>query len=242
MAARRKSAKRKASTKSKAARRKKAAAKKATRKKVAKKKAPKRKKVTKKKALARKAVSKTPPIEALARKLIQSTKDPAKMNLEQLYAEGVVSREPGCEPAVGLDGMRKKFSDWASAIQSATWKVRNSFVKQNTICIEWEAEIEMKGGRRLSFEEVSVHQVKGGKIVEERYYCDPAIFESPAEPSEAEVSLEESLLPSTPVAPPIAEPEAELFEPDGPPKRDDPPPPFEEEEDPEEPDIDPLDL
>jgi ketosteroid isomerase-like protein len=237
MAARRKSAKRKSSSKSKAARRKKPAAKKPARKKASKKKAPARKKPAAKKAPARKAVAKTPPIESLARKLIQATKDPAKMNLEELYAEGVVSREPGCEPVVGLAGMREKFSNWASAIQSATWKVRNSFVKQNTICIEWEAEIELKSGRRFPFEEVSVHQVKGGKIVEERYYCDPAIFESPAEPSEPE-TLEESLLPSTPVAPPIAD----LLDPDEPRRHDDLRPPFEEEEEAEESDIDPLDL
>ncbi len=88
---------------------------------------------------------------------------------------------------------------------------------------------------------ISFHQCcngKGGKIVEERYYCDPTIFESPAEPSEPE-ALEESLLPSTPVAPPIAEPEAGLLDPDEPPRRDAPPPPFDEQAQADHPDIPP---
>jgi len=250
MAARRKSAKRKSSSKPKAAKGKaparkkpapkKASGKKATPKKVTKKKAPAPKKVTRAKAPARKAAPKTPPIEALARKLIQGTMDPAKMDLEQLYAGGVVSRQPRREPAVGLAGMRKKFSDWASMTRSASWKVRNSFIKQNTICIEWQAQIELKDGRRISLEEVSLHQVKGGKIVEERYYYDPSILESRGASMDTDASPEESLLPRAPVAPPISEPEDDLLDADEPSRRE--LAPFEDEEDMEEPDLDPLDL
>lgn len=263
MAARRKSSKRKSSSKSKAARRKsparkktarkkaskkkatrkKVTKKKPTRKKVTKKKAPARKKAAGKKALPRKAAPKTSPVESLARKLIAGTRDPSKLKLDELYADGVISREPGREPAVGLAGMREKFSDWASMARSTIWKARNSFVKQNTICIEWEAEIELQDGRSVSFEEVAVHQVKGGKIVEERYYYDPAIFESAAgaepgigDPGDAqESSWEEPPMPKAPIAPPIAE-----LEPDDPSTRHTSIAPLEDE--PEEPDIDPMDL
>ena len=161
----------------------KATAKKAPAKKAAGRKAPARKKTAAKKAARPKAL--TP--EGLARKIVRVMQDPSKRVVEELYAEECQSFEPTQpEPALGHEGLREKNAGWESFQDSAKakWNAKNVFIKRNTICIEWEAEIHPREGRKFAFQEVAVHETKGGKIVSERFYYNPAQLGGPAAPAE----------------------------------------------------------
>lgn len=182
-ATRRKKATRKKATRKKAAR-KKTTRRKAPRKKAARKKAPRKKaakKKTARKPARKKAAKSISGPEAVARKIVQATLDPSKFQIEDLYAENCTSLESGGgPPAEGHEGLRQKMEMWEQMQDGTTWRARNVFVKGNTVSIEWDCDVKLKDGRSVSFSEVAVHQVKGGKIVSERYYYDPAQLAPPA--------------------------------------------------------------
>ena len=70
---------------------------------------------------------------------------------------------------------RAKAAGFEAELESGTWNARNQWVKGNTIAIEWEAQLRFKNGRSVTLEEIAVHEIRGGKIVAERYYYDPAL-------------------------------------------------------------------
>jgi ketosteroid isomerase-like protein len=178
----------------------KAASKKGTKKATrpaAKSKASPRKKPARKKAPAR---AMTPTAEAVARKIVRATQHPGKVATEDLYAENCVSWEPNqADPAIGHEGRRSKDAGWEEFQDSAraVWKPKNVFIKRNTICIEWDAEIHTRDGRVVRMEEVAVHELKGGKIVSERYYFDPGRLAPPA----AEPPAPQAAAPAPPEPP-----------------------------------------
>ena len=103
----------------------------------------------KRKATVR-ARPKTATSDAIARKIVRMTKDHSKFNLEDLYAEDCVSYEPNQdEPALGHEGLRAKNEFWDGFQDSskADWNAKNIFIKGNTICIEWDANIVTREGR-----------------------------------------------------------------------------------------------
>ncbi len=132
------------------------------------------------------AARKTLTPESLARKIVRATTgDSGHVNLEDLYAEDCTSIEAtGGDPAVGLAGLQEKLDGWMSVVDSQAWKTRHVWIKGNTIAIEWEADLKFRDGRRIQFEEVAVHEVRGGKIVAERYYYDPAVLALPGQPAQ----------------------------------------------------------
>ena len=145
--------------------------------------------VARKKTAAKKKAGKqvrkpsAPSLDALARKIVHATQaDPASINVADYYAEDVVSQEPAGEPIRGLAGMEAKSRAWESIQDSraAKWNAQKTFTGGKHICIEWEADLQMSDGRRVTFNEVAVHEVRGSKIVAERYYYDPASLAPPA--------------------------------------------------------------
>ncbi len=134
-------------------------------------------------ASARKAVARKPPsIESMARKIVRVTNNPTQLKLADLYSDTCTSIEAGPgEPVVGLEALDQKLAFWMSIVELQTWKPRNVWIKGNTIAIQWDADLKFKDGRSVAFEEVAVHEVRGGKIVAERYYYDPAVLAPPAE-------------------------------------------------------------
>lgn len=140
-----------------------------------------RKKPARKKASAR---PKTPTAEAIARKIVRATKDPSKLVVEDLYAEDCVSEEAGGgEPAVGHEAIKAKNAFWEEFQDSSktVWTPKNTFTKKNLICIEWQADVAARDGRSLTLQETAIHELRGGKIVRERYYYDPSVIGPPAE-------------------------------------------------------------
>lgn len=121
------------------------------------------------------------PAEALARKIVRYANQPDRLDLTEIYAEACVSREPQGPPVSGLAGLREKNAGWESIVHSQNWTAVNTFVKGNRICIEWHCDLKLQDGRELELEEVALHEVRGGKIVSERYYYDPSVLAAPAE-------------------------------------------------------------
>ena len=189
-------------------------------------------KATAKRKAGGRAAQKLSPAEALARKIVRFANQPGRLDLTEIYAEACVSREPQGPPVSGIAGLREKTAGWESIVLSQNWTAKNTFVKGNRICIEWHCDLKLKDGRELELEEVALHEVRGGKIVSERYYYDPSVLA--AEPEAAPAPEEEAtqVLPaaSADEAPELA---AELAEPD---------PPPEETIEPGTPPLDPLDL
>jgi ketosteroid isomerase-like protein len=158
-------------------------------------------------APSRKAASrKTPTAEAIARKIVRLTAgEPADFRLEELYSDECTSREPtDSKPVVGLKGLQEKLDWWRSIQESQTWKAKNVFVKGNTICIEWEAEVKLKDGPTIQLEETAIHEVRGGKIVAERYYYDPSTLAPEAQETEEQASRVPAEIP--PNIPPTGSP------------------------------------
>ena len=173
------------------------------------------------------------PAEALAKKLLRITNELQNADLSEIYAQECSSIEPGAGPAAhvqGLPALEEKIQNWLSMVESEHWSARNVLVKGNTICIEWQAELKMRDGRVLTLDEVAVHEVRGGKIVAERFYYDPSVLAPPA----PEIAIPEPEPEPEPPAIEIVVPE---------PVHHPPRPPVEEPEDegPESP-IDPIDL
>ncbi len=214
----------------KKATRKKAAPKATSRKRAAQ---PPRKATAKQKASGR-AAQKLSPAEALARKIVRFANRPDRLELTEIYAEACVSREPQGPPVSCIAGLREKNAGWESIVLRQNWTAKNTFVKGNRICIEWHCDLKLQDGRELELEEVALHEVRGGKIVSERYYYDPSVLAPPAE-AEAGPAAEEEATQVLPAASADEAPElaAELAEPT---------PPPEETIEPGTPPLDPLDL
>ncbi len=138
------------------------------------------KKSSRSKPARKTAARKTPTVESLARKIVRVTNNPAHLKLSDLYAESCTSIEPGStEPVAGLEGLEQKLALWQSMVETQAWKARKIWTKGNTIAIQWDAQLKFRDGRSVEFEEVAVHEVRGGKIVAERYYYDPAVLMPP---------------------------------------------------------------
>jgi ketosteroid isomerase-like protein len=62
----------------------------------------------------------------------------------------------------------------------ATWTAKRYWVGRDTICIEWEATVKLRDGRTVILPEIAVHEIKGGKIQNERFYYNPLLLAPPA--------------------------------------------------------------
>ena len=112
-------------------------------------------------------------LAAFARKIVRAAQDPARFDLRDLYAEGVVSCEATGDVATGIAGLEAKLARWESMQERTEWKPRKVFTDVNAICIEWDATVHLRDGRVVPLAEVAVHEVRDGKIVSERYYYNP---------------------------------------------------------------------
>ena len=183
-AARRKSPTRKKGVGRKATRKKtarrKSTPKKASRRKGARKKVV-RKKSSRKPARRRAAARRVSAAETLARKIVSATTgDASQFPLRELYAEDCTSTEAGGVTVRGYAGLEGKLRQWEAMQEQTHWKPRNVLINDDTICIEWDADVKLRDGRVVQLRETAVHDVKDGKIVAERYYYDPGALAPPA--------------------------------------------------------------
>jgi hypothetical protein len=127
-----------------------------------------------KKAARAKRLDPAAALTAFARKLVKLTSDPAA-DWSQVYAPDVVSVEATGQTYHGLEGLAEKGKGWEQMQEGTTWKARSICCdpRSGTICIEWDAQVKLRGGPTVAMPEVAIHEVKNGKIVSERYYYNP---------------------------------------------------------------------
>ena len=137
------------------------------------------------------------PMKALARKIVQAGQAPGSVPLEELYATDCESYEAGSpDPSVGYEGLREKLANWGQMQEGTTFKPVNVWTGPNTVSVEWDATVKLRGGPTVNLREVAVHEIRGGKIVRERYFYNPASLappqaaEPPAPPSPPPASSE----------------------------------------------------
>jgi len=120
-------------------------------------------------------------LEALARKIVKVTASgQTPFPLHELYAEGCTSTEASGQTVTGFAGLEEKLRQWESMQSGTTWSARSVWTGKNRICIEWDAVVSLRDGRTVNLSEVAIHDVKGGKIVAERYYYNPMALAPPA--------------------------------------------------------------
>lgn len=158
---------------------------------MAKKKASKSRKKVARKSRAKSARARKPPargssIEALARKIVKVTslavggEASPTFPLRELYTDDAVSEEASGAVSRGLAQLEDKLKRWEEMQSGTKWKARNVWTRGNTICIEWDAEVNLRDGRTVSLREIGVHEIRGGKIAAERFYYNPMALAPPA--------------------------------------------------------------
>ena len=68
---------------------------------------------------------------------------------------------------------------WEQMQSGTTWKATNVWVGPKSICIEWDATVNVRDGRTVSLREVAIHEIKDGKIQYERFYYNPMALAPP---------------------------------------------------------------
>lgn len=116
-------------------------------------------------------------LRRIARSIVTATSVADEKRMLTLYADSVESEEAGQLPTYGIEAIKQKNEQWAKMVSDARWHARNLWADGQTVIIEWEAQLTLRpGGRKVLFREIAVHEVRGGKIVRERYYYDPSIL------------------------------------------------------------------
>jgi len=138
------------------------------------------KRAPKKKGAARKPAA-APSLDSLARKIVKMTQNPtfAPSDLGVLYTDDCTSQEASGQVDRGISGLEDKLKRWEQMQSGTTWKARNVWVGRNTICIEWDATVNVRDGRTVKFPEIAVHEIKNGKIQNERFYYNPMALAPP---------------------------------------------------------------
>jgi ketosteroid isomerase-like protein len=133
----------------------------------------------KKKAAPKKAAASG--IEALAKKIVRmsqgSTFGPEE--IRALYNPDATSTEANGGTSRGYAGLEEKMRGWEQMASAMVSKPRNVWTGRNTICIEWDSTVTLRDGRTVQLHETAVHEIKNGKIQNERYYYNPAALAPP---------------------------------------------------------------
>lgn len=116
-------------------------------------------------------------LRRIARSIVTATSVADDKRMLSLYADSIESEEAGQLPTYGIEAIKQKNEQWSKMVSDARWHARNLWADGQTIIIEWEAQLTLRpGNRKALFREIAVHEVRGGKIVRERYYYDPSIL------------------------------------------------------------------
>jgi len=119
-------------------------------------------------------------LDAVVRKIVRATTDPSKFSIPELYTADCESQEASGDVEHGHEGLQKKMQRWEQMQKGTKWKARSVFLGKGVICIEWDADVTLNDGRTVKLPEVAIHEIKGGKIVRERYYYNPMALMPPS--------------------------------------------------------------
>jgi ketosteroid isomerase-like protein len=120
-------------------------------------------------------------IAALAKKIVRLSQG-ATFGPEQiraLYNPDAISTEANGGTSAGYAALEQKMKIWQQTTSAMVSKPRNVWTGRDTICIEWDSTVTMRDGRTVKLRETAVHEIKNGKIQNERYYYDPAALAPP---------------------------------------------------------------
>ncbi len=96
----------------------------------------------------------------------------------ELYADHACSIEPEgapWPPVEGLDAIKKKGDQWAASVEEThNFEISDPVIGGNYFSLSMNNDITFKGMGRMTFEEICVYKVEDGKIVEERFFYQPA--------------------------------------------------------------------
>lgn len=93
---------------------------------------------------------------------------------ELLYAEDIVMQENTAPPIVGKAHNRERERAFFGSIAEVNVHLLGSAVGDSVTYSEWIYEISFKDGRRVCMTEVSARRWRGGLVVHERFYYNPA--------------------------------------------------------------------
>ncbi len=93
---------------------------------------------------------------------------------ERFYAEDIVMQENTAPPVVGKAHNREREQAFFGSIAEAKVQLLGSAVGEGVTYSEWIYELSFHDGRRICMTEVSARRWKGGLVVHERFYYNPA--------------------------------------------------------------------
>ena len=125
-----------------------------------------------------------PSIESLARRIVRMAQLPSigAAQLRAVYNENCTSEKATGMVAVGYAGLEQKRERWEQMRAGECLKARNVWTGRDTICIEWDREVELREGRTVKLREIAVHEIRNGKIQHERFFYNPMAF-APGQPA-----------------------------------------------------------
>jgi hypothetical protein len=120
-------------------------------------------------------------LDALARKIVRLTQNPSfgEAEIQMLYHPDCTSQEGTGTIDRGYAGLEEKGKRWNQMQSGTTWKAKNVWVGGGTICIEWDATVNLRDGRTAKMPEIAVHEIKDGRIKHERFYYNPLVLAPP---------------------------------------------------------------
>lgn len=95
--------------------------------------------------------------------------------IEEFYAPDATMQENGKPPRKGRDALmegERKVMERAKSVQSAC--VRPALVNGDHVVVRWRFRFEWKDGTVTEMEEVAWQRWEGERIVEEKFFYDPA--------------------------------------------------------------------
>ncbi len=88
-----------------------------------------------------------------------------------LYADNVVSHEPGSEAITGLAALAAKERHWQDSIETLHGvSCSEPLIAGPFISIAMTWDITYRGQARSGWEEIALFEVAGGKVVAERFF------------------------------------------------------------------------
>lgn len=93
---------------------------------------------------------------------------------ERYYAEDIVMQENTAPPVVGKARNREREEAFFGSIDEARIRLLGSAVGDGVSYSEWIYELSFKDGRKICMTEVSARRWRGGLVIHERFYYNPA--------------------------------------------------------------------
>ena len=92
---------------------------------------------------------------------------------QKFWSDDVVSREPMTGDLAVIKGRKAvegKGAWWSANHEIHDVKVQGPYVHGDQFAVRFTMDVTPKGGQRATMDEIGIYTVRGGKIVEERFF------------------------------------------------------------------------